>query len=85
MPLHAPVPAPVDGPTLALWRAAVLAYRQARLAGGGHFYASQQATDAVLALKPSLKKAEAQRIAGQATAWASKVHSAWFWGRASSP
>jgi hypothetical protein len=76
MPETAPQPTPERKPA---WRAAVLAYRKVRRAGGGDHQAHLAARAAVLGVWPTLSVKEASAEAVNAVAFASSYHTKWFW------
>jgi hypothetical protein len=76
MPESPPHPRPDMTPA---WRAAALAYRQARGNGLGHHHAQAVAQAALHALHPVLTQKEASAEAVSAIAFASSYHAQWFW------
>jgi hypothetical protein len=73
---RAPTPTPECKPA---WRAACLAYREQRQAGAMDHPAYLAAVAALQAVWPGLTQKEACVETGNAIAFASTYHSAWFW------
>ena len=86
-----PTPAAVEPPTsenVRLYRAAVLAWREAEIKERSRHadvrlsnphVANHAAALAVHALAPEMTYDAASRIAHTATAWAAQAHHEWFW------
>ena len=87
-----PTPAAVEAPTpenVALYRAAALAYREARRAelqrhDGNHKLINwhiplDAAAEAVRELAPEMTFDQARTFAQKACAWTAQTHNAWFW------
>jgi hypothetical protein len=77
MPVERP-PVPTEERKPA-WRRACLAYREIRDAGGSDQQAHEAAVEAVQQVLPLLSRKEASAEAVNAIAYATKLHSEWFW------
>lgn len=64
---------------LPAWRAACLAYRQARREGHGDEVGFRAAVVALLKVRPDLTEEEAGRQVTRAISYASVQHADWFW------
>jgi hypothetical protein len=73
---HKPPPQLIE-----LYRAAAVAYRRARRAGGMDYAGICAGRDAVKKLKPGLSDEEAMQIVTAAVSFAATHHQKWFWAR----
>jgi hypothetical protein len=64
-----------------LYRAAAVAYRVARRAGGMDFEGMCAGRDAVKKLRPEISGEEGMNIVSAAVAYAATHHQSWFWRR----